>query len=169
MPINWEETELNEQIAHYKFPTFADVDAQFSRHQTKDSTAVRINISIEGLEDYVQSWGTKSGVWLVLAVAKMLQDIVDDYSLVDDILPLIGYSSPDRFRLLVIDDHEQEIAHRVMTAYHDIYAVMVRVHGQAKTRIWNRREAVQFFPQLSIEQPDTVSQDAEVDESGEAK
>ncbi len=147
MEIDWNATELLAQLEKYALKTIQAVA------EVADSNEVGIiKVTLQDLAAYVQSWGLKAGVWLVLAVVKMLTEIVDDYRAAASAnLPMIGCTPPDYFEIAVSAEQEQELCHRILTAYNEIYAILLRTHRQSGSPIWHRRSTVQYFPQLVVE------------------
>lgn len=165
MTIEWEKTDLPEQFRRYQVLNFAEFDARFAAFHEGENTPVRLVVKLEGLAAYTQTWGIKSGVWLVMAVLKMLHDILADYHTNAADLPLLAGEIPDRFKVIINGENEQEIAHRLITAYAEIFNILVRVHSQTKTRIWNRQAAIVHFPQLTLEHLDTDNRDESATET----
>jgi ribosomal protein RSM22 (predicted rRNA methylase) len=87
---------------------------------------------------------------LVLAVTKMLCEILEDYR-TESQLPLLACDPPNHFEIVANLEQEQEISHRILTAYNEIYAVLLRTHRQPSSSVWHRRATIQYFPQLTIE------------------
>lgn len=147
MELDWNASELPTQLAKYQLQP---IQALAGFADSNDVSVVKI--TLEGLATYVQSWGTQSGVWLVLAVVKMLTEIIDNYRAEPSSnLPMIACVPPDYFEIAVPTDQEQEISHRVLTAYNEIYAVLLRTHRQVGSPIWHRRSTIQYFPKLLVE------------------
>jgi hypothetical protein len=168
MTIDWQSSELFDQLAAYKIPTASTIDqlfAAFRDHPTGTDTLV---LSIDGLESYTESWGVPAGVWLILSVLRMIIEILEDYQTDPELGPKVGCVPPDTFGIIASEDHQQEIGHRCLTGYQEIYAILVRTHRKPSSPIWHRRAATQYFPQLIFEIHSTDSQpidesDTEVD------
>jgi hypothetical protein len=144
MAIDWNTTELPAQLAKYNLPPTETLAVFLG-----DADCTHLKITVEGLDDYAQSWGSKSGVWLVLAVTKMLSEILEDYRANE--LPMLACNPPAYFEIAAKLEQEQEISHRILTAYNEIYAVLLRTHRQPSSSVWHRRATMQYFPQLTIE------------------
>lgn len=145
MAIDWNTTELPAQLAKYNLLSIEALTAFIG-----DTDSAHLKITLDGLDDYAQSWGAKSGVWLVLAVTKMLGEILEDYR-AESNLPVLACNPPAYFEIVANAEQEQEISHRILTAYNEIYAVLLRTHRQPSSSVWHRRATMQYFPQLSIE------------------
>lgn len=147
MEIDWNATELPAQLAKYPLKPIEAVSV------FGDNAEVGlVKVVLQDLADYVESWGIKAGVWLVLAVVKMMTEIVEDYRADSSLeLPMISCTPPAYFEIAVPTEQEQELCHRILTAYNEIYAVMLRTHRQSGSPIWHRRSIVQYFPQLVVE------------------
>lgn len=148
MAIDWNTTELPAQLAKYNLSPIEALTAFLS-----DTDSAHLKITLDGLDDYAQSWGAKSGVWLVLAVTKMLCEILEDYRANE--LPMLACNPPAYFEIVANAEQEQEISHRILTAYNEIYAVLLRTHRQPSSSVWHRRATMQYFPQLTIETDST--------------
>ena len=147
MGIDWATTPLAEQLARHQV---LPVEALASLANRADVS--HLKISLEGLEAYAQSWGVESAVWLVLAVLRMLRDILDDYRTeAEPDLPALACAIPDRFEIVVADSHEQEVGHRIVTAYHELYAILLRTHRRSGNRLWHQIAMTTYFPQLVFE------------------
>ncbi len=147
MEIDWNATELPAQLEKYHLKAI-----QTTLDYANSGEVGVIKINLHDLAPYVQSWGLKAGVWLVLAVVKMLTEIADGYRTEpSSALPVIACAPPDYFEIAVPADQEQEMSHRILTAYNEIYAVLLRTHRQSSSPIWHRRSTVQYFPQLMVE------------------
>ncbi len=147
MEIDWNATELPAQLEKYQLQTIQAIAGY-----TDSSEVGIIKVTLHDLTGYVQSWGIKSGVWLVLAVVKMLTEIVEEYRTeLSAELPMLASTPPGYFEIAVPSEQEQELCHRILTAYNEIYAVLLRTHRQSGSPIWHRRSTVQYFPQLLVE------------------
>ncbi|KAB2862288.1 MAG: hypothetical protein F9K46_07255 [Anaerolineae bacterium] len=147
MEIDWNTTELPAQLAKYPLQPIEAVTVLVDKAEVGI-----VKVTLQDLAGYVESWGIKAGVWLVLAVVKMLTEIVEDYRVESSLeLPMIGCRPPAYFEIAVPTEQEQELCHRILTAYNEIYAVMLRTQRQSGSPIWHRRSTVQYFPRLVVE------------------
>jgi hypothetical protein len=157
--MDWHTTELPQQFEKYGVLDFETLDNEHQTHLDQESASVRILIELHNLDDYATCWGIQSGVWFVLAVLKMIHDILEDYA--TSIHPRCAAELPNKFKIAISPDDEQEITHRLLTAYHELYDMLVRVHSKTKTRIWNRHAAISYFPHLTLEHLDTHNEDVD--------
>lgn len=153
MAFDWSTIEISTQLQPYQILDSAEFEHRYADCQEQNLAPVRLAIDIAGIDAYTQTWGEKSGIWLILAVTRMIYEILQDYPAPP--LPFVAFSFPPAFKVALLPEHEQEVTHRIFTAYNDIYDVLVRVHSQSKTRIWNRLAAIRHFPQLTLEHIDT--------------
>ena len=155
--MDWESTNLAEGLASYNLASVKAVDD--TAKQTDGDGSV-LYLILDGLPLYVETWTVEDGAWLALAVVKMVVDVLEDYPEPQ----MVGGNPVEELAIMVPQDHEQEIVHRFLTAYQEIYAVVARMKMKASNRFWHRRAAVDNFPQLLIEVED--SDEAEDDNAG---
>lgn len=145
--MNWHETELDQELAPYHLSALADLETQV------DDQNSLLYLRLDDMTAYAETWSVESAVWLALAVVRMVYDILETYQ-----TPVkVGGSPVEDLGLLVPTDHEQEIVHRVVTAYQELYSVVARTQMKASNRYWHRKAAVHYFPQLVIEVEDSES------------
>lgn len=155
--MDWDSTNLAEGLAPYQLVSVKAVED--AAIPTEGDASV-LYLILDGLPLYVETWDIEDGVWLALAVVKMVFDVLEDYPE----LKMIGGNPVQELAVMVPLDHEQEIVHRFLTAYQELYAVVARMKMKASNRFWHRRAAVDNFPQLLIEVED--SDEAEDDNTG---
>lgn len=146
MSIDW--TLLDEQLALYQIPIATDPSHLFAQVGASEAGTAYLTLEIVGLEAYAEAYGSKAGVWLVLAVIRMVKEILDTYegqSMTYGCVPpaCIGIATPE--------DYQQEIGHRCLTAYQDIYDVLARTQRKPSSPIWHRRAITSKFPYLNLE------------------
>ena len=168
MGIDWQTSELFEQLAAYKIPTALSIDQLFAPVEDNLVGTDTLTLRIDGLEPYTETWGLPAGVWLILSVLRMIIEILEDYQTDPELALKVGCVPPDTFGILAPEDHQQEIGHRCLTGYQEIYAVLARTHRKPSSPIWHRRATTQYFPQLNFEIHNTDSQpfdesDTEID------
>lgn len=137
---------LREQLALYHVEVAADSAILFDLLDTGADKA-RLTLRIDGLESYATSWGERAATWLLLAVVRMVKEIIADY----ENAAQFGVVLPDTVGIVTLEDYQQEIGHRCVTAYQDIYDVLLHTHQKPSSPIWHRRAVTQFFPQLVLE------------------
>lgn len=146
MAIDW--TLLHEQLTLYQIPV-ADAPNTLRGQllQGGDGMAY-LTLEIVGLGEYAETYGSKAGVWLVLAVVRMVKEILDTYK-----GQQVGYGCipPASIGIVTPEEHQQEIGHRCLTAYQDIYNVLARTHRKPSSPIWHRRAISSNFPYLNLE------------------
>jgi hypothetical protein len=119
-------------------------------------------LTLDGLEDYVAAWDIKDGVWLMVACVRMVHEILEDYRVSSPgDLPLLGGDPTAELIVLAALEDEQDIAHRIWTAYEELYAILNRMHRKSGEKRWFRRASVAYFPQLRIEVADSDPYDDE--------
>lgn len=165
MGIDWQSSELFEQLTAYNIQTAATVDQLFAILDDESVGTDTLTLTIDGLEAYAETWGLPAGVWLILSVLRMIIEILEDYQTDSDLTPKFGCVPPDTFGILAPEDHQQEIGHRCVTGYQEIYAVLARTHRKPSSPIWHRRATTQYFPQLIFEIHNTNSQPFDESES----
>ncbi len=136
---------LQEQLALHQITIVTDIQQLFEALSVQADVAC-LSVQIDGLEAYTQSWGDRAGVWLILAVVQMVKEIVSDYDEVS-----VGFMMPATLGIIVPEEHQQEIGHRLVTAYQEIYDVLLRTHYKPSSPVWHRRAVTQTFPQLVLE------------------
>lgn len=146
--MDWDNTNLGEGLASYKLASVKTVEDAAG---TTNGDGSVLYLILDGLPLYVETWDIKDGAWLALAVVKMVVDVMEDYPQPR----LLGGSPVEELAVMVPQDYEQEIVHRFLTAYQEIYAVVARMKMKASNRFWHRRAAVDNFPQLLIEVQDS--------------
>ena len=154
MAIDWAETELTAGIANYNMQTTPDIQAFYAELQAQDVDASQLFVHLDGLETYVETWDLAAGVWLAVAVVRLIDEILSEYQ-TDDKLPVYGGDPTAELTLIVPLAQEQEIVHRLWTAYQELYDILARTQRKAGNRYWHRRATVQNFPQLMIEVEDS--------------
>lgn len=155
--MDWDSTNLTEGLAAYNLASVKEVEDAAA---ASDGDGSVLYLILDGLPLYVDSWDIKDGAWLALAVVKMVSDVMEDYPQPQ----MLGGNPVNELAVMVPQDHEQEIVHRFMTAYQELYAVVARMKMKASNRFWHRRAAVDNFPQLLIEVQD--SDEADDDNTG---
>ncbi|NDJ85835.1 MAG: hypothetical protein GYB66_08115 [Chloroflexi bacterium] len=103
-------------------------------------------MELTGLDTYVQNWGEQAGIWIILAVTRMIAEILEDYS-----AAAFGCVPPRTFAVVTSETNQQEIGHRFMTAYQEIYDVVLRTQRKPSSPVWHRRAVTNTFPELSLE------------------
>lgn len=146
----WDDSELRDQLREQGVIVAGTIDALDKQIGMPTNDFTRLQLTLDGLGDYAASWGDSAGVWLGLAVVKMLRDIIADY---ED--AAFGCIPPDQFLVIMPEEHFQEIAHQCVTAYQELYDLLLRTHQKPSSPIWHRRAVVQKFPQLIVENDDT--------------
>jgi hypothetical protein len=155
--VDWDSTHLAEGLIPYNL---VSVKAVEDAAIPTDGEGSVLYLILDGLPLYVKTWDIQDGVWLALAVVKMVYDVLEDYPEPK----IVGGNPVQELAVMVPLDHEQEIVHRLLTAYQELYAVVTRMKMKASNRFWHRRAAVDNFPQLLIEVED--SHEAEDDNTG---
>ncbi|MCI0711619.1 MAG: hypothetical protein L0154_15800 [Chloroflexi bacterium] len=155
--MDWDSTNLTKGLTPYHLASVKAVEDAVI--PTEDDGSV-LYLILDGLPLYVETWDIEDGVWLALAVVKMVVDVLEDYPEPK----MLGGNPVQELAVMVPLDHEQEIVHRFLTAYQELYAVVARMKMKASNRFWHRRAAVDNFPQLLIEVED--SDEAEDDNTG---
>ena len=161
MSIDWQTSELFEQLAAYHIPITTTVDQLFADLADHSTDTDKLTLTIDGLDSYAESWGVPAGVWLILSVLKMIIEILEDYQIDPEAAPKVGCVPPATFGILALEDHQQEIGHRCVTGYQEIYTILARTHRKPSSPIWHRRATTQYFPQLIFEIHSTNSQPIE--------
>ena len=155
--MDWDSTNLTDELAPYKLVSVKTVE---DTALATDRNGSILYLILDGLPVYVETWDIDDAVWLALAVVKMVCDVLEDYPEPKK----VGGNPVQELAVMVPLAHEQEIVHRFLTAYQELYAVVARMKMKASNRFWHRRAAVGNFPQLRIEVED--SDEAEDDNSG---
>jgi hypothetical protein len=161
MAIDWNTSELAEQLARHAITT-ADNSHQLCLLLNAEAADVaRLFLKIVRLDTYAEIYGIGAGVWIVLAVVRMLKEILADYAGTTQ----FGCIPPDTFVITTSEDHQQEIGHRCLTGYQEIYDVLMRIHYKPGSPIWHRWAVVQSFPELTldVETTGTALQDSDGD------
>lgn len=156
MAIDWSESELEVGLAAYHLKTVEGLQKQYATLQAADVDVSQLFVSLDGLETYVESWSIDAGVWLVVAVVRLIDEILNEYPTESEI-PAYGGNPTAELLLLVPLAAEQEIVHRLWTAYQELYDILARTQRKAGNRYWHRRVTVENFPQLLIEVEDSDS------------
>ena len=155
MTVDWTSTDLADGLAQYSLLSADDLQKKAAALRQQDIDVAEIYLTLDGLETYVETWEIEDGVWLVMAVVRMVSEILEDYEKADrSDLPLIGGDPTQEMVLLVPLAHEQEIAHRLWTAYDELYALLSRTQRKSGEKFWHRRATVENFPQIIIELAD---------------
>ncbi len=163
MSIDWSDTELTAGLASYKLQPLSDLQSRYADLQAADMDISQLFVRLDGLETYVDTWDIEAGVWLAVAVVRLVDEILTEYT-TEQNLPVYGGDPTEELMLLVPLDKEQEIVHRLWTAYQELYDILARTQRKAGNRYWHRRATVENFPQLMIEVEDSDS--AEEDPTG---
>ncbi len=148
--LDWNIAGLHDQLARYGIPLKRDVFQLREQLTAELNAAAFLILELIELEAYAQAWGINAGAWLVLAVTRMIKEILEDYRDAG-----FGCVPPSIFGIAGAEDDQQEIGHRCITAYQDIYHVLLRTHHQASSPIWHRRAVTQHFPQLILKVNDS--------------
>lgn len=146
MSIDW--TLLDEQLALYRIPIATDTSRLFAQLGATEAGMAYLTLEIVGLEAYAEAYGSKAGVWLVLAVIRMVKEILDTY---EGQAVAYGCFPPTHIGIVTPEEHQQDIGHRCLTAYQDIYDVLARTHRKPSSPIWHRRAITSSFPYLNLE------------------
>lgn len=163
MTIDWSETELAAGLANYNLQTTDVMQTQYADLQAQDIDVAQLFVRLDGLETYVETWDLEAGVWLAVAVVRLIEEILVEYK-TEHGLPVYGGDPTTELILLVPLAQEQEIVHRLWTAYQELYDILARTQRKAGNRYWHRRATVQNFPQLMIEIEDSDSAEETPDE-----
>lgn len=144
----WDESELGPQLVLQAVPTASSVDALLPLLDSGKDDVSRLQLHLTGLDDYVASWGIRAGVWVVLAVVRLIKT-----TLANDApdVAIFGCVPPDTFVILAPEVHQQKIGHHCLNGYQEIYATLLRTHRQPSSPIWHKRAYVQRFPQLELD------------------
>lgn len=162
MAIDWSTTELSAGLAGYNLPSTSDLQGRYTDLLAADVDVSQLFVRLDGLETYVETWDIEAGVWLVVAVVRLVDEILTEYK-TDENLPIYGGDPTAEMMILVALDKEQEIVHRLWTAYQELYDILARTQRKAGNRYWHRRATVQNFPQLMIEVEDSDSAEEDPD------
>lgn len=165
-PSSWHSEALDEQLALQQIIVAPDLVALDARLDRPPTDTTRLQLSLHNLGEYAASWGDPAAEWLVLAVIKLIREICNDYLNVR-----FGCVPPDHFVMVMDEEHYQEIAHRCVTGYQELYDILLRTHRKPSSPIWHRRAVVQHFPQLIVEnddQGDLISNDDMIDHRDES-
>jgi hypothetical protein len=149
MPLEWSETNLAEGLAAYPLKSLSQIEAFFKLCQTQNRDVARVFLHWQGLTEYVQAWSPSAGAWLVLAVVRMVFEILEAYP--DDDFPAVGGDPTQEMVLIVPLAHEQTIVHRIWTGYQELFHILSRTQRKSSARIWHRQASIRFFPELIIE------------------
>lgn len=153
--IDWTTSELYEQLALHAVP----IVSADQNPSTDESDNACLHLTLAGLDTYAQSWGLPAATWLVLSVIRLLKEILQDYPPTTTHLATIP---PDTFIITALEDHQQEIGHRCLTGYQEIYAVLARTHRKPSSPFWHRRAIVQQFPELILDVQSTGTESEDI-------
>lgn len=144
--MDWTQSKLDEELALQDIITAQE--SETLRHKLKTGQEGRASIAfvLEGLDAYGESWGTKAALWLVMAVVRMIREILADFSSAQ-----FGMVPPSGYYIVCAEEDQQEITHLCLTAYQDIYNILLSTHRKASSPIWHRRALTQYFPQLRMD------------------
>ena len=143
--MDWKQTDLPAQLDALDIG-ITDSVAALAIHLSPAKGEASTTCVLKDLSEYAQSWGDPAAVWLVLAVTRMIREICADFS-----YSRFGIVPPDTFSIVSAEEDQQEIAHQCLTAYQDIYDVLLRTHRKPSSPIWHRRAVTQYFPQLILD------------------
>ncbi|PJF44515.1 MAG: hypothetical protein CUN55_03655 [Phototrophicales bacterium] len=144
LPV-WDSAILREQL-QLQHVLSADERTILLRLFQVDEEAIHLALTLKGLANYAASWGDDAAVWLVLAVLRLIREVSADYPQVQ-----FGCVPPAQFLIQTHEEYAQEIAHRCLTAYQELYDILLRTHHKASSPIWHRRAVVKHFPELIVE------------------
>jgi hypothetical protein len=143
--MTWHNAELDAQLAQQEILTAPDRDKLLNVLDVRPDENVTL-LTLDGIQTYAASWGDRAGVWLVLAVVRMLREILHDF---DD--GRFGMVPPTLFVAVSDEAHQQEIGHLALTGYQEIYDVLLRTHRKPSSPFFHRRAITQQFPRLLLE------------------
>lgn len=152
MSIDW--AVLHEQLELYQIPIAPDADNLLAQLEPMTEGLAYLTLEIVGLEEYAQNYGSKAGIWLVLAVVRTVKEILETYTGPTR----YGCVPPSQIAIVAPEEHQQEIGHRCLTAYQDIYHVLARTQRKPSSPIWHRRAITNSFPYLNLEVKPTGSE-----------
>ena len=143
--MDWSQSRIIEELALQNVITAANKTALENVLADDATETATIWLELAHLDAYLNSWGEKAAEWLILAVVRMIQDVLTAFQDAQ-----FGVVVPHQFAIVCPEDHQQEIAHLCLTAYQEIYNVLLRTHRKPSSPIWHRRAVTQFFPQLIL-------------------
>lgn len=156
MTLDWSATNLAEGLEAYNLYATDKLKKVLEVLQANDGDVSEVYLILDGLETYADTWKIEDAVWLVVAVVRMVSEILEDYRATSpDGLPLLGGNPTEEMMLLVPLAMEQTIVHRIWTAYQELYDILSRTQRKSGARVWHRRATTKFFPELRIEIADS--------------
>ena len=164
MNIDWTQTQLAAGLAGYSLHMTDDVQTTAQQLKAQEANVSLLFLTLDGLAEYVAAWDIEAGAWLAVAVVRLVDDVLDNYRQ-SETVPMYGGNPTTELILLVPLEHEQEIVHRLLTGYQELYNILARTQRKAGNRFWHRRASTTYFPQLLIEVEDNEAAD-ETSEEG---
>lgn len=153
--IDWNSTELAAGLAPYNLQPYPDMADRAATLRHDDAAVSVLEVRLNGLDTYVATWDIEAGVWLAVAVVRLIAEILGEYTAPDiKDVPALGGDPTRTLIALVPLEAEQEIAHRIWTGYEELYAILSRTQRKSGEKVWHRRATTTFFPQLIIDVDD---------------